>query len=1224
MGRKYIDGILSQTGTPSANNDLTTKQYVDTKIASFKPFSYIVSSTASNTPQGIIWYNGTTQITGTLVASASTEYTIYLVPCKHTATETQKGYDEYLTVKNGDTYAWEVLGNTADIDLSEIADANIKTSQISNSRLFNNSLEGVINTGGSNYATIDGPKAEITNWSILNATFGDDADFESAEVTISDPTTKKNPVSLGYLETNYTTKTYVDGEVDTLFEEITNETDRAIKKENELSSSIDTLNKDLLQEIEDRENADSELKTKVSTIESFYIKKDGSVSMTGNLNLNSNKITNLKDPESDTDAVNKQFLNTSITTAQSSLETKINTEISNRQTEDSKLQSQIDAITSSSDVVDVVATKTDLNNYDKSKLTDKDIIKVLKDESQSDKTTYYRFDKSTSSFTLIGGVGPYYTQSEVDTKINQKQNTITSENKLAANLISGLSTVATTGSYNDLSDKPSESVVNNGKLTIQKNGTTIQTFTANQSTDTTVNVEVPTKTSELTNDSNYVTTTDLATKQDKITTTNKLSSSLVDGLSKVATSGSYNDLSNTPTIPTVNNGTLTIQKNGTTIQTFTANSSTNVNADITVPTKVSELSNDSGYTTNTGTVTSVAVKLNGTVKGTVTTSGTIDLGDIVDTNTTYSIEEGTGNTVKLTGSDGSTQTRTIDNVANATKASQDASGNVITETYATKNDIGTGILTIKTEGTSKGTFNANQTTNSEINITASDLGLSGAMKFLGISTTAITDGSTTNPITIDSKSVTAVAGNVVLYGSKEFVWTGSLWEELGDEGSHALKSITITGTGALSGGGSLEANRTITHNTTTRTNTTSTANPNYGETFTAIDSVESDSYGHISKVNTKTITMPSSITVDTTLSSTSTNPVQNKVINTALSGKVSKTGDTMTGTLVAPIIQTGTDTSNYFQSRKFRGEGDAATYYHAVDFGYAGHNQVDFYEHGGTFNFWENTTSTATSDASNRVASLQLGKLLERGNTLTYPGKSGTFALTSDILTKLSDLTTDANTVLKINEIDNINGNALVRYKSTEGKNVFGGVGYNAVIMGASTRPYYSSDGSDFTGVELALLSDLSSYMKKVADSALDMQGNAINGVLNVVTSGDTLNIKSTDSSQTFEIDVWNSGSSEVSEIKLSKKKGSTLKQLNLELANDNISVDVQTTDANKNTTYFDVIDIADDGSVDFITGAKCSVVPTNNNDLVNKEYVDNKIGNIDTLLTALDSGTGA
>lgn len=40
-------------------------------------------------------------------------------------------------------------------------------------------------------------------------------------------------------------------------------------------------------------------------------------------------------------------------------------------------------------------------------------------------------------------------------------------------------------------------------------------------------------------------------KQDKITSSNKLSASLVSGLSTVATSGSYNDLSNKPTIPDV-------------------------------------------------------------------------------------------------------------------------------------------------------------------------------------------------------------------------------------------------------------------------------------------------------------------------------------------------------------------------------------------------------------------------------------------------------------------------------------------------------------------------------------------------------------------------------------------------------------------------------------------------------------------------------------------------
>lgn len=48
-----------------------------------------------------------------------------------------------------------------------------------------------------------------------------------------------------------------------------------------------------------------------------------------------------------------------------------------------------------------------------------------------------------------------------------------------------------------------------------------------------------------------------------------------------------------------------------------------------IPTKVSDLTNDSGFTTNTGTVTSVSVKMNDATKGTVTSSGTIDLGTVL-------------------------------------------------------------------------------------------------------------------------------------------------------------------------------------------------------------------------------------------------------------------------------------------------------------------------------------------------------------------------------------------------------------------------------------------------------------------------------------------------------------------------------------------------------------------------------------------------------------------
>lgn len=79
-------------------------------------------------------------------------------------------------------------------------------------------------------------------------------------------------------------------------------------------------------------------------------------------------------------------------------------------------------------------------------------------------------------------------------------------------------------------------------------------------------------------------------------------------------------------------------------------------------------------------------------------------------------------------------------------------------------------------------------------------------------------------------------------------------------------------------------------------------------------------------------------------------------------GKVIKNNSAVTidnGLFTAPYIATGAEEANYFQSRKFRGEGNANTYYHAVDFGYAGHNQVDFHEYGGTWNFYENTKGTA-------------------------------------------------------------------------------------------------------------------------------------------------------------------------------------------------------------------------------------------------------------------------
>ena len=139
---------------------------------------------------------------------------------------------------------------------------------------------------------------------------------------------------------------------------------------------------------------------------------------------------------------------------------------------------------------------------------------------------------------------------------------------------------------------------------------------------------------------------------------------------------------------------------------------------------------------------------------------------------------------------------------------------------------------------------------SDVTITPEDLGLSGAMRFIGSTTTAISEGSTTNPITINGSSVTAINGNVVLYNHVEFIWVG-FWEKLGDEQSYALKSIQIKSGEGLSGGGSISNDVTLSHYIPTSYSST------VGVTNKAISTLSIDKFGHI--VSSSTISIPTKL-----------------------------------------------------------------------------------------------------------------------------------------------------------------------------------------------------------------------------------------------------------------------------------------------------------------------------------------------------------------------------
>lgn len=94
---------------------------------------------------------------------------------------------------------------------------------------------------------------------------------------------------------------------------------------------------------------------------------------------------------------------------------------------------------------------------------------------------------------------------------------------------------------------------NDGKLTIKRNNIIVGDFTANQATDEDINIAVPENTSDLNNDSGFITSSDLPDMNnyyDKTETDTLLNAKAdTSSLATVATSGRYNDLIDQPTIP---------------------------------------------------------------------------------------------------------------------------------------------------------------------------------------------------------------------------------------------------------------------------------------------------------------------------------------------------------------------------------------------------------------------------------------------------------------------------------------------------------------------------------------------------------------------------------------------------------------------------------------------------------------------------------------------------
>lgn len=210
-------------------------------------------------------------------------------------------------------------------------------------------------------------------------------------------------------------------------------------------------------------------------------------------------------------------------------------------------------------------------------------------------------------------------------------------------------------------------VINDAKLTIQKNGVEVGNFTANSAVDKTVNITVPTKLSELEDDSSFAKTSELPTKT-----------------SELENDSGYITSSDIPSIPvtTVNGKTGAVVLNATDVRALP---NTTV-----IPTTTSQLTNNSGYITSAGAPVQTVNGKTGAVQLTATDVGAISAADISQTlgnsSTKVPSEKAVADAMSAAGYGDMLKAKYANNSTDDTvdKAFSDANGKNIADTYVPK------------------------------------------------------------------------------------------------------------------------------------------------------------------------------------------------------------------------------------------------------------------------------------------------------------------------------------------------------------------------------------------------------------------------------------------------------------------------------------------------------------------------------------------------------------
>jgi hypothetical protein len=362
----------------------------------------------------------------------------------------------------------------------------------------------------------------------------------------------ENQTDLYNILTSKADKTAVEADLEAINDTITENYETLDNKidivQSDLSGDISALSDNLTAEISNRENTDAGLQTQITnlsgtvssnystlnnsisnlsnTVDSNYNMLDTKINTTqttlqGNINTLSGTVTSNYNDLAQSITNNVSTLNTRITNEVSTLNGAISDEATTRANADNNLQTQIDAIVSSSDVFDIVGTYAELQAYDISTVPVNDIIKVLVDSTHNNAATYYRCveNAGVKSWSYIGSEGAYYTKGETDSTFVPQTRTI---NNKALNQNINLTA-------SDVGALPVGTQIGNGSILLTQGGVQKGTFTLNQTTNATIDFDAVsediTVDSELSISSenpvqNKIITTALNAKQDFLTSSN--------------------------------------------------------------------------------------------------------------------------------------------------------------------------------------------------------------------------------------------------------------------------------------------------------------------------------------------------------------------------------------------------------------------------------------------------------------------------------------------------------------------------------------------------------------------------------------------------------------------------------------------------------------------------------------------------------------------------------